>query len=158
LGGATRSGTDGTSVFDGSSVSWSTDSFELDENANALMWGTLYNYRFIANAPPTTDPNANNVTIGLFKPGAVPFVINRTFVPASAVAGPCDGAVFTPGDINNDTLVNGGDIDRFTEILVGGGGSTEEICAGDLEMVPDNAIDIDDVPNFVSCILAGGCP
>lgn len=34
-------------------------------NANALRWGTLYNFRFDANIAPATGP----ATIGLFKPG-----------------------------------------------------------------------------------------
>ncbi len=156
----TRSGIDWTPVFDGGgSVSWSTEFFQANENANALMWGTLYNFRFVANAPPAPDLMPNGVTIQLFKPGTGNFIATRAMVPsANAVIGPCDSAVFTRGDINNDTFINGGDIDRFTEILVAGGGTTEENCAGDLEAVRDDMIDMDDVPNFVSCVLAGGCP
>ncbi|MFQ5589967.1 MAG: EF-hand domain-containing protein [Phycisphaerae bacterium] len=46
------------------SIRWSTDGFETNENANALRWGTVYNFRFHVNAPPTLIP----LTIGLFKP------------------------------------------------------------------------------------------
>ena len=37
-------------------------------------------------------------------------------------------------------------------------GTAVEVCAGDLEAVPDMAIDMDDVPNFVTCLLNAGCP
>lgn len=61
------------------------------------------------------------------------------------------------GDMNGDTAVNGVDIQRFSEVLVNGGATTAEICAGDLEATPDTQVDLGDVENFVSCLLAGGC-
>jgi len=64
------------------------------------------------------------------------------------------------GDVNGDTLVDGGDIARFVEILVGGGdgGTAVERCGGDLEAVPNGLIDENDVPAFADCLLAEGCP
>jgi hypothetical protein len=47
------------------SMTWSTVPFGTDPNANALRWGTLYNFRFVADAPPVEAV----VTLGLFKPG-----------------------------------------------------------------------------------------
>jgi len=47
-------------------VVWSTDTFVANENANALRWGTLYNFRFDAD----TAPQSSTVTIGLFREGA----------------------------------------------------------------------------------------
>jgi hypothetical protein len=44
--------TDWTPTVTSSSVSWSTDSFAVNPNANALRWGTLYNFRFDANVAP----------------------------------------------------------------------------------------------------------
>jgi len=61
------------------------------------------------------------------------------------------------GDVNADQSVNGGDIQRFTNILVSGGATTNEICAGDLEGTPDLQVDLGDVESFVNCLLAGGC-
>ena len=66
---------------------------------------------------------------------------------------PCRSA-----DVNNDGDVNGGDIARFVTVLVSGGGTPVEVCAGDLENVPDGTIDMDDLDNFLSCLLAAGCP
>ena len=46
-------------------VSWSSETFAQNQNANALRWGTLYNFRFDSNNPP----QAANATIGFFKTG-----------------------------------------------------------------------------------------
>ena len=46
-------------------VSWSTETFDQNPDANALRWGTLYNFRFDADVPPTTG----EARIGLFEPG-----------------------------------------------------------------------------------------
>jgi hypothetical protein len=49
-----------------SSVSWSTETFATNQNANAIRWGTLYNFRFDADQPPQTA----NATVGFFKTGS----------------------------------------------------------------------------------------
>jgi len=46
-------------------VQWTTQSFAENANANALRWGTLYNFRFDADAPPASG----ELVIGLFRPG-----------------------------------------------------------------------------------------
>lgn len=55
-----------TGVQTGSAVTWGTDSFAADPNANAIRWGTLYNFRFDSNRPPQTV----NATVGFYKTGA----------------------------------------------------------------------------------------
>lgn len=64
----------------------------------------------------------------------------------------------TKGDENNDTVVDGLDLQRFIDLLAGGPGLAREKCAGDVESVPDNGVDQDDVAPFVDCLLNGGCP
>ena len=44
---------------------WFVAPYAMNPHANALRWGTLYNFRFTADAPP--GPSV--LTIGLFKPG-----------------------------------------------------------------------------------------
>ncbi|MFQ5422782.1 MAG: proprotein convertase P-domain-containing protein [Phycisphaerae bacterium] len=63
--GVTYSAVDWAPVVTANSVSWATDTFATDPNANALRWGTVYNFRFDADVPPQPA----TVTIGLFKPG-----------------------------------------------------------------------------------------
>jgi hypothetical protein len=46
-------------------LSWSSETFAQNQNANALRWGTLYNFRFDSNRPP----QAVDATIGFFKTG-----------------------------------------------------------------------------------------
>lgn len=50
----------------GGAMTWSSETFAVNQNANAIRWGTLYNFRFDSNRPPTTM----NATIGFFKTGA----------------------------------------------------------------------------------------
>jgi hypothetical protein len=47
-------------------VTWSTDTFGTDPNANALRWGTMFSFWFDA----TAAPGGIDHTIGLFKPGS----------------------------------------------------------------------------------------
>lgn len=47
------------------SVSWATETFAQNPNANAIRWGTMYNFRFTSTSAPTTK----NATIGFFKTG-----------------------------------------------------------------------------------------
>lgn len=54
-----------TPVQSNGSLRWSSESFDINQNANALRWGTLYNYRFDSNRPP----QMMNATIGFFKTG-----------------------------------------------------------------------------------------
>ncbi len=75
-------------------IVWSTDAFEVDENANALRWGTLFNFRFVVDAPPIDGL----ATIGLFKPGDAPDPQVAVQVPAPKPTCPfadldCDGAI-----------------------------------------------------------------
>jgi len=47
-------------------VNWSTQPFETNENANAIRWGTTYNFWFEAQVGPTIA----DASLGRFKPGA----------------------------------------------------------------------------------------
>ena len=49
-----------------SSITWSTETFATNQNANAIRFGTLYNFRFDADQPPQTA----NATVGYFKTGS----------------------------------------------------------------------------------------
>jgi hypothetical protein len=55
-----------TSSQTATTLSWSSETFAQNQNANAIRWGTLYNFRFDSNRPPA----AANATIGFFKTGA----------------------------------------------------------------------------------------
>ena len=65
------------------SITWSTETFAQNQNANAIRWGTLYNFRFDADQPPQ---NAN-ATVGYLKTGS-PMTV--------AIQAPAGGATATP--------------------------------------------------------------
>ncbi len=56
---------DWTPTLADGALTWAAETYAQNVNANALRWGTLYNFRFDADAPPTTGL----VTLTLFKPG-----------------------------------------------------------------------------------------
>jgi hypothetical protein len=55
-----------TQTQDSSAMVWTTESLAQNPNANAIRWGTMYNFRFDSNRPPQTT----NATIGFYKTGA----------------------------------------------------------------------------------------
>ena len=50
----------------GGSITWSCETFAQNQNANAIRFGTLYNFRFDADQPPQNT----NATVGFFKTGS----------------------------------------------------------------------------------------
>lgn len=60
------------------------------------------------------------------------------------------------GDINADGEVNGLDAQAMSRVLLNGGTSWE-LCAGDLDPTHDGLVTYDDVANFVQCLLGGPC-
>ncbi len=79
-------------------VTWSSpESFAQNPNTNALRWGTLYNFWFDADSPPTDG----DVVLGLFKPGGAgdPDSMSAAGVPVPA-GSPCEG------DLNGDNTVD----------------------------------------------------
>jgi hypothetical protein len=77
-----------------SAVTWSSETFAQNPNANAIRWGTMYNIRFDSDRPPVSK----TATIGFLKTGA-PITV-QVLGPRSAII-PC--LVYNP-----DTAVCGG--------------------------------------------------
>ena len=69
----------------------------------------------------------------------------------------CGGVSCMRGDMTQDGVVDGRDVGRFTRLIVSGGASPAEVCAGDLEAASDGSLDAGDIPAFAGCIIAGGC-
>ncbi|MGA0285488.1 MAG: dockerin type I domain-containing protein [Phycisphaerales bacterium] len=86
-------------------VLFRTQNFDSNPDANALRWGTLYNFRFDANVPPAEI----EATLELFKPGEI---------PAMAVMVPGPSAPEISADVNGDGIVDGADL---TEVLAAWG-------------------------------------
>lgn len=118
--GEPYSNTDWTMAADNGSVTWATQTFAQNANANALRFGTLYNFRFDAATPPTSGV----ATIGVFKPatgGSTATTANVSVpVPSAAPA--------LPGDLNDDGFVNAADL----SILLGEWGTDGGSSGADL--------------------------
>jgi len=65
------------------SITWNSETFAQNQNANAIRFGTLYNFRFDADQPP----QGANATVGFFKTGS-PVTV--------AIQAPAGGATPTP--------------------------------------------------------------
>ena len=94
-----------------SSVSWSSETLAQNPNANAIRWGTLYNFRFDSNSPPQTV----SATVGFFKSGAPiivsvvgPSTVNANVFVSGRVA-TSDGQGISYAKV---TLTNGSNVTR----------------------------------------------
>jgi hypothetical protein len=69
-------------------ITWSTQGFAANPNANAVRWGNLFNFRFDADTAPASA--GGSATLTFFKPGTPTSMdSSRIDVPGSAVC-PCD--------------------------------------------------------------------
>lgn len=130
--GTNFDGADWPAVIGSASVAWTVSATTPAENANALRWGTLYNFRFDADRPPRDG----TITIGLYKAGS----------PASmSVVGP------TPcprGDFTGDSAVSAADIPPFVERLLGL--TSIDACIADVNS--DGLVNGDDIGPFVALL------
>lgn len=146
IGSVNYDGTDWPGAAAGGAVSWATTPFATNPNANAIRWGTLYNFRFDADLPPAF---ANGqATLTGFK---APVDLAATVVMPTPINA-------LKGDVNEDGLVDGDDIEPFVGLLTGGGGTHVQRCAADVQAAPDGAVGLADVAPFVNCLMAGACP
>ena len=76
---------------DASSITWNTETFAQNQNANAIRWGTLYNFRFDADQPP----NPIDATVGFFKKGS-PMTVGIQAPAGSGTPTPTPTASSTP--------------------------------------------------------------
>ena len=106
-------------------LGWKTTEHSVDENANAIRWGTMYNFTIVADAPPTegsaeletfTDNGTISVSVRVPAGSGNPYDINGDGIVNGADAdlfialwGTDDPA----GDFNGDGLVNGADAGLF---------------------------------------------
>jgi Dockerin type I domain len=104
----------------GESVSWTTSTYAQNQNANALRFGTMYNFRFDAATPPTSG----TAEIALFKPvtAGSPATVATVTVPVPSAP----PSVF--GDLNDDGVVDAADL----AIVLGAWGTDGGTSGADL--------------------------
>jgi hypothetical protein len=93
----TQTPSTGCFVWGGGCLIWNTETFAQNQNANAIRWGTMYNFRFDADQFPTLW----YATIGFFKNGGsvnvvVPAPIPQVTPTASPTATATATATATP--------------------------------------------------------------
>jgi hypothetical protein len=91
VGNTGYSSTPWTQTQAGGLLTWSSETFAQNQNANALRWGTLYNFRFDSNRPPQTM----GATLGFFKTGSPVTVQVQGPSPAAAAPVSVSGRVTT---------------------------------------------------------------
>ncbi len=79
-------------TIDPDQVTWATEPFDQNPDANPIRWGTLYNFWFDADTPPADT----TVTLGLFYPGDPDSMTGSTL-------GPLLPSI--PGDVDGDGIV-----------------------------------------------------
>jgi len=118
-------GTDWNMNVDATGVHWNTNTFEENEWANAIRWGSMYTFWFTADQ----GPDSGDLELGLFKPGAVPMLNHVAAVPScpSDCIGDVNGSGSVDvadllylvgvwglndpqGDVNDDGIVNINDL------------------------------------------------
>ncbi|MEM7263114.1 MAG: hypothetical protein AAF488_14080, partial [Planctomycetota bacterium] len=104
------------------SIEWSCPTFAVNENANALRWSRMFNYRFESESPPQTA----TATVGMFK--------NTSEVNVTILA-PGEPPLASPEDFTclgspDGTQLNWTNPAPYTEILINRGSLTVATLAG----------------------------
>lgn len=123
---------------DGSKLTWSTEDFSANPNANAIRWGTMYNFWFETDSAPTTG----DIEIGLFRTGVPASVSASATVPTAAAT--------CLADFNNDDSVNFFDVSAYIAAF-----NAQDASADIAE--PFGSFNFFDVSAFISAYNAG-CP
>lgn len=116
---------------------WSTAAFATNPNANALRWGTMYNYRFDSPLPPATGV----IDLELFRPGSPASVLAAATVPSGARS----------ADFNTDGFIDFFDYDAFVSCFEGGSCP----AGADADFNTDGFADFFDYGAFVEAFESG---
>ena len=122
-------------VVSGGAITWSTTS-------NPVRWGTLYNFRFDADAPPTVV----NATVGLFRAAS-----GRPDALSASIQGPAAPTPVCPADVSGPGGLPDGqiDVDDLNAILSAFGVNVG--MGSPLDLANDDGIvDVDDLNVILS--------
>ncbi|MGE3107721.1 MAG: GC-type dockerin domain-anchored protein [Phycisphaerales bacterium] len=113
--------TDWTPSVSSTQITWSTQTYPQNQNANALRWDTIYSFWFETDSAPVSG----TATLGLFRPGTPTSVTAAAWVPSGGPPPP-------PQPPANDncasaaTVIAGGT--SFTTINATTDGLSETLC------------------------------
>ncbi|MCP4758021.1 MAG: hypothetical protein GY876_00985 [Planctomycetes bacterium] len=161
--GEVYDGTDWTATVTPGFITWETQSYSANPNANAIRWASMYNFRFDANVAPAMS----DVVVGTFRPGGGASASVNTLAPPAAPVDPCDIPLgFCPEDIDGNHVV---DVDDMLAGLGSFGlcGDGTFRPAGDVN--GDCCVNVDDLLQLIAvwgmdctpigacCLPTGGC-
>jgi hypothetical protein len=176
-GDAGFSAADWTYTSHSTGLTWNSETLTQNPNANAIRWGTLYNFRFDSTTPPVTS----NATIGFFKTGppitveiqgpapiggpspTPPSMVNvsgNVSYCSNPRSGPVPNVMLSlTGGASGSTLSDGSGNYSFSSLAAGGSYTVTPAKAG---LAPAAAgIDTSDViaiqRHFLSVTLLTGC-
>lgn len=159
LGGTGFSSAAWSQLQSGGTMTWSTETFAQNQNANAIRWGTMYNFRFDSNRPP----QISTATIGFYKTGAPITVQVQAPTPAAAANVSISGRVTNAfGQGQGNVLISLTDSAGFTRTgtrtgslgyyqfdnLVGGGTYTISVISKRYVFEPRTVVANDNVFDF----------
>lgn len=116
-------------------VFWVTDDYTSNPNANALRWGTLYNFRFVSDLSPLPG----TATLTMFTPGGPDLIELPVYVPFGLCI----------ADFNGDGTLNFFDIAGFLDAF-----SDQDPRA---DLTDDGVFDFFDVADYLA-LFSDGCP
>ena len=128
------SGDDWVPAEGANSITWSTESFLSNSNANAIRWGTMYNFSFVSDAAPVDG----EVTLGMWKAPAVQLTAN-----VQVPGGVCEA------DLTGDGVLDFFDVSAFLNAF-----NAQDSIA---DFTGDGVFDFFDVSAFLNSYNAG-CP
>ncbi|MGV6815018.1 MAG: GC-type dockerin domain-anchored protein [Phycisphaerales bacterium] len=129
-------GTDWSPVEDASGISWATESFASNVNANAIRWGTTYNFSFVSDQAP----EMGDVTLGMWRDPSVSVTAANIPVPSAGIC---------PADLDGDGVLTFFDISAFLNAF----NAQDPIADFD----GDGSFTFFDVSGFLNAYNAG-CP
>jgi len=84
-----------------------------------------------------------------------PGAVVEAGVDAFSITGrTCEPVTCTSCDMNGDSAVNGLDIATMTAVLLSGTPTNAQICAGDVHVPKDGIVGVEDIEDFVNCVLS----
>ena len=137
--------TDWSSTVAADAVTWnSPETFNQNQNTNALRYGTMYTFWFTADVAPA----AGTVSVGLFKPWMPNELDAGIVAPDLGSVATCGGDL---GDVDTNSLIDGNDVSNFVDCLTTGSTMGGNCACADMN---GGGVDLTDVSAFVSELLS----
>jgi hypothetical protein len=142
-----------TSARSNTDLSFATQTYATNQNANALRWGNTFNFGFTCNVAPAGLP----VTLDLFKPGTVGSPSSVSANSAAPALPPRCGLAdlgSQGGLVGSDNVVDNNDFVVFIDLFFSADGRADFGKQGGLPGA-DGAFDNNDFVVFIDQFFAG---